>query len=685
MKYLFLDIETTGTDWKRDCIHGVGYGWEEDDVFYSTIEELPDDVIKALVDPSVAKVGHNLRFDLRFLYAADLDVAGPILDTMLMAQLINENQSVGLKPLTQKYLGLEYLSDKQELDRTLAAAGCKHVGELCRLDLADSQYPNGQAPYYDVIAQYCIEDVNNTIRLFCIFKDTIKILAEKWKTERGLATTVLDYLKGEAFPVEQVLFKMELRGIALNPKAIEEAQKSTQAKHLQSGEDIQLLCAREVLQIEEELYENALSIRKTDKGKAKVEKGSARYGTRFNIASSNHVGKLIYEGLQAPKVFKTRGGAYSTSEMDLTALKGEVEENSKLLQFLELFSKFRELEKLQTTYVGTDSSLLKDAVDGRVYSYYIQAGSSKDGGKGGTATGRLSSQAPNMQNLPRGSMVKSFFIPDPDHVFAYFDYSQVELRIAAHLSQDQELLDAYSRGDDLHTLTARSVFGRHSISKEERQVGKTLNFALIYDAKAYRLWQMLGSLGYSIEDCEAMRRAFFKKYFGYKSYLQDQTSYMVANRCVVAETGRVRRLPDIDYGACLDWTSRTFKGPAAMVDALKQHPSERMTSNDVFQRAKKKFNHAQKQGFNFPIQSLGASIAKRAMISLDKRGFEVVTQCHDSIVVQLSLADTDSIADIRAIMENTYKISVPLIAEGKLIRSLDESDLYKPALPAEGE
>jgi len=236
-----------------------------------------------------------------------------------------------------------------------------------------------------------------------------------------------------------------------------------------------------------------------------------------------------------------------------------------------------------------------------------------------------------MQNLPRGPEIKQFFIPDPGQLFVYFDYSQLELRLAAHLSQDPLLMKGYNEGVDLHQMTADAI-------GTDRQVGKAVNFAMIYDASAYRLSSMINK---SIDECQLIINEFFNLYRGYKKYLIAQQRYMEINRCVVSETGRVRRLADIEN----------------------------------FPTLSKEWRHAIKQGYNFPIQSLGASITKRAMIELHRRKFRIVTQVHDSVVISLPAEEINKAKEIQAIAENVYKVSVPLKADIKLLTSLAESDI----------
>lgn len=675
MKYIVLDIETTGLSWKRDRLHGIAL--HDPKIAGSTYLQVESPefqpFLSILQDPTIAKVGHNLRFDLRFLSRL-CKVEGPLYDTMLMAQLVDENNSVGLKQLAERYLGKAAVASKAELDSLIGRAGLKHVGELCAADLSEER----SGWFFDRIAKYAIEDVENTAKLFKLLGGKLRQLDANWREIRGVAKTPLDYLAEEAAAVEPALLAMELRGILLSPAAIEKTQWQVSQDLSKAETDIEDLCSGQIDLIEETLYEKEVSKRKSEKGKAKVQRSDPDFDTCFSLSSSQHVATLIYGHLDAPAEYRTSSGLYSTNEADLGKLRAEVQGDAALGRFLDLFSEYRRLQKLWTTYVAPDSGLLEHATDQRVHSLYLQAGSSKDGGKGGTATGRLSSQSPNMQNLPRNGGIRKFFVPDPGYVFVYADYSQVELRIAAHLSQDQALIQGYQDKLDLHAITASNVFRKPiaGISKEERQVGKTLNFALIYDASAWRLEQELGPLGYSVEDCEAMRRAFFAKYEGYDRYLKVELGKLKDMKMVISETGRVRRLPEVGYGTCLEWRGKQFKGTQEQFDALRNFPSEILSNSEAFERARKKYRHAIKQAYNFPIQSLSASITKRALATLCQKGYDLVTSVHDSIVVQVPLASAKLEAKlIQKILEQNYTLSIPLVADTKILTSLEESDI----------
>lgn len=684
MKFIVIDCETTGTDWKTDKLHGLGVAYEEDDTEYYLAEDIMGNqrLLELLADPSVAKVGHNIKFDIKFLLAYGLTVAGPLYDTMEMAQLVDENTSVGLKQLAEKYLGVSSVEEKREVDRACSKAGVKHIGELCQRDITGE----AAGTYTDLISRYCQEDCNNTTRLFFVLSGLLKKLDIGWR-KLGAGKTPFDYYKEEMSPLNEVILTMETTGIALDMGRVEVAKKALAEDIKDALKDLEAITAPYIGAIEDSLYHTAVSKRKSTAGKNKVERSSEKYATKFNWSSNDHLASLIYEQLRVPKKLWTftKSGKPSVSDKDLGHLRRLFDNRApKLCGVLDALSKYKKAVKLLTTYLGDeDTGVLSHVHKGRIFASYHQAASSKDGGKGGTLTGRLSSQSPNMQNLPRGGFIKRLFIPDEGSVFLYFDYSQLELRLAAHLSGDPELVEAFRRGLDLHTLTAATIFNTSvdKVTKEQRQVAKTINFAMIYDASAYRLAEELnkGGANYTIEEVEAMRKAFFRRYKVYREYLYTQRDLLENRKALISAYGRVRRLPEIAYKEGLNWAHRTWTGPVAMRDALKHTPTEKLSDQDIFTRAKRKQQHALKQAYNFPIQSLGASITKRAMLALHKEGFKIASQVHDSIIIQVPEKwATQALKKALQIAENVIELDVPLKAEGKILKSLDESDIWQP-------
>lgn len=292
----------------------------------------------------------------------------------------------------------------------------------------------------------------------------------------------------------------------------------------------------------------------------------------------------------------------------------------------------------------------------------------------------------NCQNLPRVSPVKGFFVPPPGHVFLHFDASQIELRVAAHLSGDKEMIAAYNEGRDLHIQTAEAFFDEVVTKDSElRQVGKESNFLLIFKGSPNRLQTTLkvkAGKDYSLEQCRAFRDAYFERYPQYAAYLKDQLEFMKRYGVVFTETGRMRRLPDIGIGKYLNYKHREFKAPKEMLMEIKEYIHRNrigeINNETIFNTASIRYSHATKQGFNFPIQGLAASIMKRGIIALDQAGYTVVTTVHDSVDVCVKKeVAIEAMKECERILSNCYRLKVPLIWEGKILCSLSESDRWR--------
>jgi len=629
MNIIALDIETTGLNPRRDRIHGVGT-FDGTEGNYVGIDDVALRQYLANKDNHI--VGHNIRFDLKFLVQAGIAINCQVWDTKLLAQLIDENQPLGLKDLSVKYFGNSALDNKRELDRAVTSINGRSVADLCRLDLDDET-----EPFYHIIKKYCIEDCKNTLKLFWSLVPALKNMDAALKAKKYVASP-LDYYTNEMMPLESVLLKMELDGIKLDEAALNRYSCALTSENVRLLAEMSLICAKEINNIEEALYEKVLATKHTPKGKANVQRRSTKCHTKFNWQSAEHLSSLIFGEFKIPEklVEKTATGKPSTSESSLEVIYKAHGPQDRIKKVLEIYKAWKKNIKILNTYTGDaveKTGLLAHVDNGRIYAEYLQTGRSKEDSSGGTVTGRLSSRNPNMQNLPRGSEIKKFFLPDPGQIFVYFDYSQLELRLAAHLSNDRLLLKGYNDGIDLHQITADAIGA-------DRQTGKSVNFAMIYDASAYRLTSMIDR---SVEDCRDIIAQFYDLYKGYKAYLNQQKEFIEQHACVISEAGRLRRLPAIEY-----------------------EPT-----------GSKEWRHALKQGYNFPIQSLGATITKRAMIQLHNMGYRLVTQVHDSVVI--SIPDdhqvNSKLAEIKQVSENVYPLRVPLKVDIKLLTSLSESDI----------
>lgn len=679
MKLIAIDTETTGLDPIKNSLIGVGYACDEINEYTKFGQDNPF-LINALRSEEYYKVFHNAVFDLAFLRNNGFEVNGQVYDTKHLAYLTDENSQQGLKPLSIRYLGADSVQSYNKLLESLEREK-KKFGEL------------STAPFEDV-AEYCKEDARNTLRLFHILLAKFKEVVKKQK-KLGFDKTVKDYLFEEFNPTESFLLKLNQRGIRLDEKLINQTRQELVAEIANLTKRFRELGEEHICEIEEFLWQKEKAKRKTEKGKAGVKK------PEFNIDSNAHLGMLLQSMGETLPTTKT--GALKVDSVVLEELEKRyqlqkqvgVTKGQKTLDVVCVLLEYRAKNKLLTTYVegfleraqryGHSTENL------RIFPKYFQIGHGKtELGSEGTVSGRLSSRDPNAQNLPRGSVVKRFLVPDTqDHVFLYTDYSQLELRLAAHASQDPEMVTAFRNGIDLHQITANAIFEGNWPKGDKdlaRQVGKTVNFLLIYGGGANKLITTIKSatgLDLSLEEAKSIRRKYFEKYFVYAEYLEKQKQLLQQRGWVVSDYGLVRRLPDArlpNEGLKIDWTNPTYSGPRTneFLQIAVSKGIQTPTMKDIAQVGAGKFHHAINQGLNFPIQSAGASICKRTMLVLDQEGFDIVQQVHDSIVVQVLKTEIkERQTHMKDIVENTIKLSVPLKADFKVVLSLDDKHTYE--------
>ncbi len=340
----------------------------------------------------------------------------------------------------------------------------------------------------------------------------------------------------------------------------------------------------------------------------------------FNINSPKQVGELLFDKLKLDnKAKKSKTGQYSTSEEVLMTLK-------ERHAIVGLILDYRELKKLITTYISALPGYI--AEDGKIHTTYNQTV---------TATGRLSSSNPNLQNLPirseRGKLIREAVIPDEGCLFLSADYSQIELRLMAHFSQDEHMLAAFRSGQDIHAATAARIYGKpiEQITKDERRKAKTANFGIIYGISAFGLAQQLDC---SRTEAKQLIDDYFAAFPRVISYIESQKE--LARQKGYAETlfGRKRYLPDIHSQNA---TVRSF---------------------------------AERNAVNAPIQGTAADIIKMAMVSIHRRLKEeglkakMIMQVHDELNFNVPMNEVDRVREIVVNeMQNAVHLSIPLIAE----------------------
>ena len=343
-------------------------------------------------------------------------------------------------------------------------------------------------------------------------------------------------------------------------------------------------------------------------------------GQPFNMASPKQIGEILFNRLGLPVKKKTATGAPSTDEEVLQELAADYPLPAKLLEH-------RSLAKLKGTYTDKLPGMINPAT-GRVHTNYAQAVA---------VTGRLSSNEPNLQNIPirtvEGRRVREAFIAPPGHVIASADYSQIELRIMAHISGDPGLNKAFAEGMDVHRATASEVFGiaPSEVTAEQRRYAKTINFGLIYGMGAFGLAQ---SLGIDQKAAKNYIDRYFERFAGVKRYMEETKERARERGYVETEFGRRIVLPEIKGGS----------GP---------------------RRA-----GAERQAINAPMQGTAADLIKLAMIAVQQaldaegRATRMVMQVHDELVFEVPEAEVDWLREaVPRLMAGVASFSVPLVAE----------------------
>jgi DNA polymerase-1 len=344
-------------------------------------------------------------------------------------------------------------------------------------------------------------------------------------------------------------------------------------------------------------------------------------GHEFNISSPIQLREVLFDELQIPTENLRRTGktkVFSTDATTLEKLRG-------LHPVIELIFEYRELTKLKSTYVDALPKLVSKT-DHRLHTSYSQTIA---------ATGRLSSYDPNLQNIPirtdLGNEVRKAFIAEKGKILLSLDYSQIELRIVASLSEDPEMMKIYKSGGDFHTATASKIFDVEpdKVTPTQRRKAKTINFSILYGVSAFGL-----SNRSEMEQGEAAE--YIKKYYQVfsklKKYIDSLVELAHKQEYLTNALGRIRYFPDIN--------SEKFALRAA----------------------------SERQAMNMPIQSLAADIIKMAMIEIDKKYPEaaMLLSVHDELVFELKPAEMKEYAEkIKEIMETVYKLKVPIVADVK--------------------
>lgn len=427
----------------------------------------------------------------------------------------------------------------------------------------------------DKATEYAVEDADITFQL------------KKPLEDEMMEKEVAHLLQRVELPLVPVLANMEMEGIRVDDNFLN--QYSEELK----GESDAL---------EKEIYDLS--------------------GCSFNIGSPKQLGEVLFDVMKLDaKAKRTKTGQYKTDEETLSKLAEEHTIVSKILEY-------RQINKLKSTYVDALPKLIHPKT-GRVHTSFAQAVA---------ATGRLSSNNPNLQNIPirteKGREIRKAFIPrDEEHILLAADYSQIELRIVASVAEDPGLIEAFNAGLDIHTATASKVFNTpiEHVSKEQRYKAKSVNFGLIYGQGAFGL---SNNLGISRTEAKELIDAYFNEFSGVKKYMDDTIDYCRSNGYVKTLLGRKRYIPDINSA------NRTVVG------------------------------FAERNAINAPIQGSAADMIKLAMINIHRRlnqptfKTKMILQVHDELVFDVPKNELEEVRGvIISEMERAMPLKVPVVVE----------------------
>ena len=562
-KKVAFDTETTSLDIDEAELLGISFCFEKNKAFYAAFPYSKVDIkpyislYKNFFSSSCVKIAHNIKYDQGILKNYNINIDGPVYDTMIAHYLIDPEQRHNLDRLANNLLNYNPIKIESLI-------GKKGVNQLNMKDVD-----------LEKIKDYGAEDADVTFQLYRILNEKI----EKLKLKKLLHEIEL--------PLTSVLLDMENEGINLDMNALN-------------------LFSIELNKSIDELIANI-------KKEADVD---------FNLDSPKQLGEVIFGKLELdPKAKKTKTGQFKTDENTLLKLKGKHDIIKNILSY-------RKQKKLLSTYVDALPKLISKRTN-RIHTNYMQAV---------TATGRLSSNKPNLQNIPirteMGREIRKAFCPrDSNHLLLAADYSQIELRIIAGLSKDESMINAFKNNRDIHSETASKIFNTSfdDVSRDMRSKAKMVNFGIIYGISPFGLSQRL-----NIKRTEAKEIIdnYFNQYPLVKNYMDNNIGYAKEKGYVETIFQRKRFLPNINSGNA---TMRGFD---------------------------------ERNAINAPIQGSAADIIKLAMIKIHTKisrlnlKSKLLLQVHDELVFDMHKEEKEELMQIvEDCMMNAIDFPVPLKVE----------------------
>ena len=560
---LSLDTETTSTSSIDAELVGLSFAVKEFEAFYVPI---PAEREKALQivnifktvyeNPKILKVGQNLKYDLEVLRNYNIQLQGPMWDTMIAHYLIQPELRHNMDYMAEIYLNYKTI----HIDELI---GPKGKNQRSMRDLSPT-----------LVYEYACEDADITLRL----KNKLEPELKKFECEKLFYDIEM--------PLMPVLAEMEMNGVCLDTESLKETS---------------IILTNRIIELEHRIYELA--------------------GQQFNIASPKQVGEILFDKLKiVEKAKKTKTGQYVTSEEVLQQLRNKHEIVADILEH-------RGLKKLIGTYIDALPKLINPRT-GHIHTSFNQSV---------TATGRLSSSDPNLQNIPirgeEGKEIRKAFVPEPGCLFFSADYSQIELRVMAHLSNDSQMIEVFREGKDLHAATAANIYKKpiEEVTRDERTKSKRANFGIIYGITVFGLAERLDI---SREEAKQLIDGYFATFPDVHDYMEQAKQTARQQGYVTTLFGRRRYLPDINSA------NATVRG------------------------------FAERNAINAPIQGTAADIIKVAMIRIHQRfkaegiRSKMILQVHDELNFSVYPEEKGRVeAIVLEEMQHAFPLNVPLVAD----------------------
>lgn len=549
-----FDLETTSLN-PRDCqILGIALSWNTDEGYFlaATPSLSNDNIFEALANTlqsNKTKIGHNLKYDISVLNHHNISIKGPYFDTMLAHSMTHPEQRHNMDFVSESLLGYTPIKLADIAKEEVADDLFAHAAKKSQSKEIDMSL----IPI-DKLSTYACEDADVTFQIADILANLLE--------ENDLQDVFYDVES----PLLPVLTRMEDAGIAIDVSALEGISKTLEEK---------------IETLKKSITEQA--------------------GREFNLSSPKQLGEVLFDDLKlVEKPKKTKTGQYKTDESTLSSLAPKHKIVAEILEF-------REASKLKSTYVDALPSHQCPS-DGRIHSHFHQLL---------TATGRLASSDPNIQNIPvrseAGKEIRKAFIPSADHTLFSADYSQVELRVMASIANDENMIEAFQQGLDIHTATAARVYGvgLDETTDMMRRTAKMVNFGIIYGISAFGLSQRLGI---PRGESSSIIDTYFQEYPAIKTFMDKTIEEAHTNGYVSTLTGRRRYLRDIN-------------------------------SRNANIR-----NAAERAAINTPIQGTSADMIKLAMIKVDEVlkdpsiKSKMLLQVHDELIIDMHLEEKEILA-----------------------------------------